>query len=304
MARFWAVLFLTLAAVHGALSCTCMPAHPQTIFCHAEVAVRGKIVKVEEIGYVRPTPNVTMEEEEEEEYLDPSINEIPLEMRAMAEEAYHIEWVRYTLRVTKVFKGAEKMEFINKNKNLVYIYTMPDGAACGIKLNPKQHYLLTGHVHEGRFQVGACGWNVEWSQVTVKQRRGLKYMYGKHCEHCSIQTCFFGGYGCDETSPKSCVWKGLLDGWPYDCHTVHSACIRKRHGSCEWFHPPSLRKCEERAFPVAREGFHEPAEGYPDSDPGEKDPLSEHPEELPGLPELEDDDFPTSFPEFPEHLFP
>ncbi|XP_019620585.1 PREDICTED: metalloproteinase inhibitor 2-like [Branchiostoma belcheri] len=169
MARVWAVLFLTLAAaVHGGLACTCMPAHPQTIYCNAGVAVRGKIVKVEEIGYVRPTPNVTTgeKEEEEEEYLDPSMNEIPLEMRAMAEEAYVIEWVRYTLRVTKVFKGKEKLEFINKKNNLVYIYTMPDGAACGIKLNPKQHYLLTGHVHEADFR-----WRVRVERGVVPGHR-------------------------------------------------------------------------------------------------------------------------------------
>lgn len=157
----------------------------------------------------------------------------------------------FDLRILKIFKGAWKLNqtgnvhvYGSRQRSLlVKAHTTTFQSLCGVTLTNDKVYLITGRIWKGNLQLNLCNWNQEWSQITLRQRIGVKRFYGENCK-CQISPCFTQKCqelkGCGRPSGihiNSCEWR-------------HSYCLVNADGNaCSWRETAEYKNCTSRAMP-------------------------------------------------------
>lgn len=234
-ARFFLVILLCdVALITLCNACACLPSHPQNEYCNSAFVIRAKVLS-------ETTEVPTQTEPPDLELFDSIPNEF-------------IQEQVYTLRILKVYKGA--MEINNTEGTVVYgsrkrtlrakLYTPARVSSCRVSLQKNTVYLLTGQILKGRLRTGGCKWRTEWSQITRKQRAGIKRFYGENCM-CQVGMCF--GSSCNKLL-KGCdkvEWRSRLKE---HCKSKNSYCVRDwKEDKCAWRMATDYRKCLKRLIP-------------------------------------------------------
>nr|XP_005312001.1 metalloproteinase inhibitor 1 isoform X2 [Chrysemys picta bellii] len=156
-------------------ACTCMPRHPQTAFCQADVVIRGKFVGV--------TP------------LSPSGEEFP-------------SWIRYEINVTKTYKG------IGSPGDVLFIDSLEEESLCGYRhpgpLDGKEEYLIMAERQGEPLTISLCSFVRLWGRVPPSQRRGVSQAYGEGCA-CEVVPCH--SMPCKLSGNAQCPWTDGLQDW-------------------------------------------------------------------------------------------
>lgn len=157
----------------------------------------------------------------------------------------------YSLRILKIYKGALE---INSTEGIqVYgsrqrtlrakLYTPARASSCNVPLRNGTVYLLTGQILNRRLRTGGCKWRTEWSQITRKQRAGIRRFYGENCM-CQVGMCFGSNCkrmlkGCDKVE-----WRAPMKE---TCKSKYSYCMRDWQGNkCAWRITTAYKKCLKR----------------------------------------------------------
>ncbi|XP_010729629.2 metalloproteinase inhibitor 4 isoform X2 [Larimichthys crocea] len=194
------VLLLLGACIKEAVEgCSCHPAHPQQLFCGAEIVIRAKISG--------------------EKIVSPSNSSSP-----------YMKMIQYEIKMIKMFKGFDKA------KDIQYVYTPVFSSLCGVKLdsNNKAGYLLSGGMwSDGRITIGQCDLVESWDNLSLSQKKNLNYRYQMGCE-CRINTCYT--VPCASTGENECLWTDwLLDNSLNGEQARQYACIRRSDTTCSWY---------------------------------------------------------------------
>lgn len=208
----FALLFGVFVASNDA--CSCLERHPQEVFCSAHFAIRAKVLSQEE-----NFSNFTR---------------------------------IFNLRILKIFKGAWKLNqtgsvqvYGSRQRSLlVKAYTTTLQTLCGVRLANDKVYLLTGRIWKGNLQLNLCNWNQEWSEISHRQRIGVKRFYGESCK-CQISPCYT--HKCQEL--KGC---GRSSGIHINsCEWRHSYCLVNADGkACSWRETVEYKNCtSDQAMP-------------------------------------------------------
>ncbi|MEQ2232175.1 hypothetical protein ILYODFUR_008525 [Ilyodon furcidens] len=143
------VVLLLLAGMDEVVEgCSCHPAHPQQLFCSAEIVIRAKISG--------------------EKIVSPSNSSSP-----------YMKMIQYEIKMIKMFKGFDRA------KDIQYVYTPVFSSLCGVKLdsNNKAGYLLSGSMwSDGRISIGQCDLVELWDNLSLSQKKNLNYRYQMGCE--------------------------------------------------------------------------------------------------------------------------
>lgn len=206
------VLGVSMEDVEG---CSCQPAHPQQLFCSAEIVIRAKISG--------------------EKIVSPSNSSSP-----------YMKMIQYEIKMIKMFKG------FHKAKDIQYVYTPVFSSLCGVKLdsNNKAGYLLSGSMwSDGRISIGQCDLVESWDNLSLSQKKNLNYRYQMGCE-CRINTCY--SVPCASTGDHECLWTDwLLDNSLNGEQARQYACIRRSDSSCSWYRggPPPEKDFQDITDP-------------------------------------------------------
>ncbi|XP_056292857.1 metalloproteinase inhibitor 4-like isoform X1 [Pseudoliparis swirei] len=144
----WVLLLLGAGMEEVVEGCSCHPAHPQHLFCSAEIVIRAKISG--------------------EKIVSPSNSSSP-----------YMKMIQYEIKMIKMFKGFDKA------KDIQYVYTPVFSSLCGVKLdsNNKAGYLLSGSMwSDGRISIGQCDLVESWDNLSLSQKKNLNYRYQMGCE--------------------------------------------------------------------------------------------------------------------------
>lgn len=155
--------------------------------------------------------------------------------------------VLYTVYVEKIYKGED---FISV-KQLVKIRTAPFDSLCGVTgLTLRKRYVVSGSVQQGELNFGICNYIQQYSEVTRRQKQGLKYHWKKGCSECDVMPCF--GMSClPGAIPDACT----LDVMERDfsCKVDYARCSRDDRGECSWYGKKDFRACQrESGIPIDR----------------------------------------------------
>ncbi|KAI9520992.1 hypothetical protein NQZ68_010693 [Dissostichus eleginoides] len=211
----WVLLLLGAGMEEVVEGCSCHPAHPQQLFCSAEIVIRAKISG--------------------EKIVSPSNSSSP-----------YMKMIQYEIKMIKMFKG------FNKAKDIQYVYTPVFSSLCGVKLdsNNKAGYLLSGSMwSDGRISIGQCDLVESWDNLSVSQKKNLNYRYQMGCE-CRINTCYT--VPCASTGENECLWTDwLLDNSLNGEQARQYACIRRSDTTCSWYRggPPPEKDFLDLADP-------------------------------------------------------
>ncbi|XP_068703701.1 metalloproteinase inhibitor 3-like [Montipora foliosa] len=189
-------------------ACSCAKSHPQEMYCRAQFVIRAKILSQEFLTEDNKT-------------------------------------LAFNLRVQKIFKGETQLNQTDaiqrhgsKKRSLIArAYTASDGARCGVTLFSNTVYLLSGRVWKRKIRLNMCDWIQPWSDVTSRQRMGIRRFYGSNCD-CQVSPCY--EEHCEEL--KGCEQEsGFRSG---DCEWDHSYCVKNADKSaCAWRKTDEFTKC-------------------------------------------------------------
>uniref|UniRef100_A0A668AAL4 Metalloproteinase inhibitor 4 n=1 Tax=Myripristis murdjan TaxID=586833 RepID=A0A668AAL4_9TELE len=195
----WVLLLLGVGMEGLVEGCSCNPAHPQQLFCSAEIVIRAKISG--------------------EKIVSPSNSSSP-----------YMKMIQYEIKMIKMFKGFEKA------KDIQYVYTPVFSSLCGVKLdsNNKAGYLLSGTVCTDKLLCESLYLNIEpWDNLSMSQKKNLNYRYQMGCE-CRINTCYT--VPCASTGDNECLWTDwLLDNSLNGEQARQYACVRRSDRTCSWY---------------------------------------------------------------------
>ncbi|KAL3852537.1 hypothetical protein ACJMK2_016163 [Sinanodonta woodiana] len=218
------LVILLVAAVDCSSACSCAQSHKQDHFCRAEFVAKVH-VKKEEIVYKK------------QEYV---VKDEETEMNITKVDRYPI-LRKYHLRITKFFKGKEMEQ--QSNNSLTYVQTSYYDSLCGVELKPRTKYLISGFAsQDGVLQISLCSWVEPWNSLTVREKKGVQYLYKKNCD-CKVQISH-GPMFIESASDvgKSCLWNVATD--PDQCYDRHSICVRDINaGECRWSKNKYFRNC-------------------------------------------------------------
>ncbi|KAI5607602.1 metalloproteinase inhibitor 3-like [Silurus asotus] len=135
---------------------------------------------------------------------------------------YGAKTIEYKIKLIKTFKGFDKVD------NIQYVYTPFDDSLCGVRLDAenKVQYLLSGYLWNEKVMIELCGVNELWENLSLSQKKNLKYRYQKGCE-CQIRDCYTST--CRATSANECVW------YPFSRESLQGVCMKRTNGSCNWY---------------------------------------------------------------------
>ncbi|CAM4618864.1 metalloproteinase inhibitor 1-like isoform X2 [Lepidochelys kempii] len=175
LSRLLAAAILVLALGDPTAACSCAPQHPQTVFCEADVVIRGKFMGV--------TP------------LNSSSNTQKFE-----------SWIRYKIKITKTYKGLESQG------NGIFIDSLEQETFCGYQhrapLNGEE-YLIMAERQDKHLIISLCSFVRPWGRIPPSQRHGISQAYGQGCA-CQVVPCEFRP--CELLGDAQCLWTdGLLD---------------------------------------------------------------------------------------------
>ncbi|XP_068701449.1 metalloproteinase inhibitor 3-like [Montipora foliosa] len=202
------VISVLVGSLTTCQACSCAKSHPQEMYCRAQFVIRAKILSQEFLTEDNKT-------------------------------------LAFNLRVQKIFKGETQLNQTDaiqrhgsKKRSLIArAYTASDGARCGVTLFSNTVYLLSGRVWKRKIRLNMCDWIQPWSDVTSRQRMGIRRFYGSNCD-CQVSPCY--EEHCEEL--KGCEQEsGFRSG---DCEWDHSYCVKNADKSaCAWRKTDEFTKC-------------------------------------------------------------
>lgn len=134
----------------------------------------------------------------------------------------------YKVKIRNVFKATQKAALALKSGRLL---TPSYDSMCGVSLQPRETYVITGHVVHLEAHVHLCGYVAKWRDVTPRQRKGFRLLYKQGC------TCKVHVTRRRTKSPNTCV--SNYD----DCYERHGICLHDRERRCRWTRAPALTRC-------------------------------------------------------------
>ncbi|KAM7450583.1 metalloendopeptidase inhibitor [Porites harrisoni] len=212
-------------------TCSCLPRHPQNDYCNSAFVIRAKVLS-------KSTEEPLLTESTETAVLE----KIPVEF---------IQEQVYTLRILKIYKGAMDVKETNgaqvygsrRRTWLAKLYTTPNASSCNVPLRNNTVYLLTGQILNKKLRTGSCNWRTEWSEITRKQRAGIRRFYGENCM-CQVGLCF--GSNCSKML-QGCHKVDWRAPMKETCKSKNSYCVRDWGGNaCAWRITSEYKKCLKR----------------------------------------------------------
>ncbi|KAL9973211.1 hypothetical protein ACROYT_G019632 [Oculina patagonica] len=213
MSLLFNVAFL-LAVAASSEACSCMPFHPQEGFCAADFVVRAKVLSQEIQG----------------------------------------ESLVISLRILKTYKGASELNqtegiqvYGSRQRSLfAKAYTPKESGICAVDwLTNDTVYLISGKIINAKLRLHLCSsWVEEWSQVTQRQRVGVRRFYAPNCG-CQISPCY--GNHCPKLS--GCRLSQYMNPRGNDCEWRHSYCLKNADGTaCSWRETAEYKNCTSNAM--------------------------------------------------------
>ncbi|XP_042309215.1 metalloproteinase inhibitor 1 [Sceloporus undulatus] len=180
-------------------ACSCAPRHPQSVFCYADVVIRGKFVAVSQ-----ESVNISAGEP--------------------------VWWIRYEIKTIKVYKAPEEMQDVH------FLHTPAMESICGYEHKglKGEEYVIAGMLEGDRVMISACSFIQPWAQLTLAQKRGLSSDYSKGC-NCTIVPCT--SMPCSVTSDNQCLWTdGIMSRVWDQFQAKRLACLPwpRKPGLCTW----------------------------------------------------------------------
>lgn len=157
----------------------------------------------------------------------------------------------FDLRILKIFKGGWRLNqtgsvqvYGSRQRSLlVKAYTTTFDSLCGVTLETDKVYLITGRIWKGKLQLNLCNWNQEWSEITLRQRIGVKRFYGENCK-CQISPCYT--QHCENLKGCGRSYGIHANG----CEWRHSYCLVNADGTaCSWRETAEYKNCTPEAIP-------------------------------------------------------
>ncbi|KAG7212322.1 hypothetical protein KM043_012646 [Ampulex compressa] len=142
--------------------------------------------------------------------------------------------VAYKVKVNKAFKDDPVL-----HHNL--LWTASSDAMCGVYLNVKDTYVVSGRNHSGRAMISLCGLTTKWADVTSSQRKGFRRFYQHGCV-CEILYTHWWRKGAvlESAGGKSCLWESTPG--PQDCQEKYGVCMPRPSG-CSWVPSVPYKNC-------------------------------------------------------------
>lgn len=137
-------------------------------------------------------------------------------------------YAAYKIKIRNVFKATPKAALALKSGRLL---TPSEDSLCGVSLQPRETYVITGHVDHLEAHIHLCGYTAKWRDVTPRQRKGFRLLYKQGCT-CKVHTRYH-----HTTSPNTCVSNYN------DCYERHGICLHDRERRCRWTRAPALTRC-------------------------------------------------------------
>ncbi|XP_026328295.1 tissue inhibitor of metalloproteinase [Hyposmocoma kahamanoa] len=138
----------------------------------------------------------------------------------------------YKIKIRNIFKATPKARAVLQNgRILTPIYD----SQCGIQLQPKDTYVLTGRIIHAQAQVNLCDFYSKWREVTPRQRKGFRLLYQQGCT-CKVHMNRFSSI-----SPNSCLGQRNM------CYEKHGICLHGEYRRCRWTRAPVLKRCLQQA---------------------------------------------------------
>ncbi|KAM4717579.1 metalloproteinase inhibitor 2-like [Anableps anableps] len=178
-------------------ACSCTPVHPQQAYCNSEVAIRARVVGMQEV------------ESGNDVYGNP------------------IKRLRFDVKQYKMFRGPTGV--INA------VYTAPSSALCGVTMETNgTPYLITGKLEgNGTMHVTLCDFVKKWETLNGMQMNSLSQRYEDNCD-CKITHC--ASVPCMISSPMDCLWTDwVLKKTVNGDQAKYFACLKRNDGSCAWY---------------------------------------------------------------------
>lgn len=134
----------------------------------------------------------------------------------------------YKVKIRNKYKATPKAEVALKSGRLL---TPSQDSLCGVQLQPRETYVITGRVVHLEAHVHLCGFVSRWRDVTPRQRKGFRLLYKQGCTckvHMPIRRI---------KSPNTCV-----TGYD-ECYERHGICLHDHGHRCRWTRAPALTRC-------------------------------------------------------------
>lgn len=160
----------------------------------------------------------------------------------------------YTIRVTKVFKGIYPLlQFTNNMSRArsyshmrvfrAKLYTPSIMSTCRVNLKTGRIYLLGGKLDYNRLYVNSCSWISNWKAMTRRERKNLKWHFGRNCRKCIIQKCY-GPRGCRSGAKMACNYDWAAPSYVTNCRTKYQYCkFDHITRSCTWYKTSEFNAC-------------------------------------------------------------
>ncbi|KAI8428935.1 hypothetical protein MSG28_007553 [Choristoneura fumiferana] len=137
----------------------------------------------------------------------------------------------YKMKIRNVFKATPKAVVALKSGRILSpLYD----SMCGITLQPRETYVITGRIVHLQAHVNLCGYINKWREVTPRQRKGFRHLYKQGCS-CKVKslTRRFGSH-------NTCYTRND------ECYERHGICLHDRQGQCHWTRAPALTRCLQK----------------------------------------------------------
>lgn len=139
----------------------------------------------------------------------------------------------YKVKIRNIFKATSKAVVVLRSGRL---FTASQESMCGVHLQPRETYVITGNVRHLQAHINLCGYTRKWRDVTPRQRKGFRLLYKRGC------TCKVHMMRRRTKSPNACV--ANYD----DCYERHGICLHDRDGRCRWTRAPALTRCTQAHY--------------------------------------------------------
>ncbi|CAH0627082.1 unnamed protein product [Chrysodeixis includens] len=134
----------------------------------------------------------------------------------------------YKLKIRNTYKATPKAKVALQSGRLL---SPSQESLCGVSLQPRETYVITGRVVHLEAHVHLCGFISKWRDVTPRQRKGFRLLYKQGC------TCKVHMNRRRTKSPNTCV-----TGYD-ECYERHGICLHDREHRCRWTRAPALTRC-------------------------------------------------------------
>uniref|UniRef100_UPI00358F1E55 metalloproteinase inhibitor 4-like isoform X2 n=1 Tax=Myxine glutinosa TaxID=7769 RepID=UPI00358F1E55 len=144
-------------------------------------------------------------------------------------------WMRYNVTILKVFKG----DIVTRTTR--YFYSPFEEMVCGIALNLKTQYIITGMQDKDKLKINLCDFVKPWKDITNIQKYAFRKTYRRTCA-CKISHC--SSLPCEPHHIGECAWSDWVKHRsPDGPEAKEKFCQRQRNGICSWVDVPKKARC-------------------------------------------------------------